>query len=263
MLSGPIISGEPVLGVHLQTSKNLQGAKWQDDESEDDNDIEWAAFESPVAGEGAQSGRVENEISGTEQNKPVERIRGLDSGTSQESRPRAALGLAQVMYPGQHERQDPEDDDSDGDLLLGAAGWERNRIFGDSGYTKLGSRSVHAVKTEAKRGKDRALSLMQVLSVSMDTREVENAAEQLRRQLGTRPYGNAPHAGEILKSPMDATIYEHMKIVDSWLYLLQLFPCSEQSLCRMGTCQCYRICFGFSTQPSAFISSCLQLRLLP
>merc|ERR1711990_976398 len=28
----------------------------------------------------------------------------------------------------------------------------------------------------------------------MDTNEVENAAEQLRRQLNTRPYGNAPHA---------------------------------------------------------------------
>jgi hypothetical protein len=130
-----------------------------------------------------------------EQNKPVQGIRGLDSGTSPESRPRAALGLAPVMY----ERQGPEDEDSDGDLLLGAAGWATNKIFGDSGYTKLGSRSMHAIKTEAKRGKDRALSLMQVLSVSMDTREVENAAEQLRRQLGTSPYGNAPHAGKILR----------------------------------------------------------------
>ena len=120
----------------------------------------------------------------------------------------------------QHKEQDPEDDDSECDQLLDAErdriSGVRNSLFGNSGYTKLGNRPVHAIKTEAKRGKDRALSLLQVLSVSMDTNEVENAAEQLRRQLNTRPYGNAPHAGKKCRrlGKMRAFMNE-LKIIDS------------------------------------------------
>mmetsp|Transcript_62687 Transcript_62687/g.91909 ORF Transcript_62687/g.91909 Transcript_62687/m.91909 type:complete len:324 (-) Transcript_62687:823-1794(-) len=50
------------------------------------------------------------------------------------------------------------------------------------------------VKKAATQGKIRAQNLLEVLSVSMDNTEVENAGEFLRRQLDNRPYGNSADA---------------------------------------------------------------------
>ena len=87
--------------------------------------------------------------------------------------------------------QDYEYDEDEEDTLLGVAGVGG----GMNSYQQLNSRQAKVVKVEAQRGKDRALNLLQVLTVSMDVHTVEAAGETLRCQLGTRPYGNDPSAG--------------------------------------------------------------------
>ncbi len=92
---------------------------------------------------------------------------------------------------GQATVQDYEYDEDEEDTLLGVAGVGGGRHT----YQQLNSHQATVVRVEAQRGKDRALNLLQVLTVSMDMHKVEIAGETLRRQLGIRPYGNDPSAG--------------------------------------------------------------------
>ena len=96
---------------------------------------------------------------------------------------------------------DDEDKVHEDDALLGAvaAGQVLGSRRGSAGLVKKGlsSAEMKEIKTAAKQGKDHALKLLHVMSVSMDTREVEKASVKLRAQLDNRPYG---HTGDAVNN---------------------------------------------------------------
>ena len=99
---------------------------------------------------------------------------------------------------------DDEDKVHEDDALLGAvaAGQVLGSRRGSAGLVQLvkkglSSAEMKEIKTAAKKGKDHALKLLHVMSVSMDTREVEKASVKLRAQLDNRPYG---HTGDAVNN---------------------------------------------------------------
>ena len=120
-----------------------------------------------------------------------------DNAREQERRENAP-GPNTATERGQATVQDYEYDEDEEDTLLGVAGVGGGR----NSYQQPNSRQATVVKVEVQRGKDRALNLLQVLTVSMDVHKVETAGETLRRQLGTRPYGNDPSAGTNSDPPL-------------------------------------------------------------
>jgi len=213
----------------------------------DNDDIEWAQFESPIAKEPpvgfsvsgnptsggpksetaskAQEGKGHVVVGSVYDPSGVSSLQGSnatpDDNAREQERREIAPAPNTATERGQASTQDYGyvDDADEEDNLLGVAG----AVSGRNGYQQLNKRQATAVKVNAERGKDRALSLLQVLSVGMDEHQVESAGEMLMRQLGTRPYGNDPDAGLVSRQPLPplgaVEMCNHLNFCDSFVLL--------------------------------------------